>query len=1298
MWNRIGCLFLIFLFAATLNVPLNAATSSYESTLIIVPDHFSTIQQAINNASNGDTIFVRAGTYYENIIIDKPLSLVGENRDTTVIDGSHARNVVYIIASNVSVTEFTIRNSGNQSNAGVLLGQMWNYQCANVNISGNEISGNQYGILLALSFNCTISGNIISSNGIGVQDQSRDFDCNIWTMNVDGSNQTLLTTNEMWDDGPEWHPVDNRMLYERFTTPFSTDLDSDIWVMNSDGTNNTRLTFDSKSNMVGGWNPDGSKVVYHSAKSGNGDIWIMDADGTNDKQLTTNPADDAMPTWSPDGNRIIFVSNRTGNQDMWIMNADGSNQTQLTEGIPFVMGGTWSPNGSKIAFHSIENGQNGNWEIWTMNSDGTNVTKLLATPHREAFPHWSPDGNKIAYGSDEMGSWDIWIMNSDGTSRTRITTEWDTEEICSWSPDGSKLAFARASWSLPNLDKISDNVISENEQVGVLLERSSCGATVNSNLIFYNGHGLIANQSNNNYVTNNLIENNTEGVAPGGYVGYGLGIYINMASFNTFSNNSLAGNTFNFCIDAHSSAEYTNYMDDSNTAEGKPIYYWINQENRKVPEDAGSVVLVNSKNILVENLLVDSRCSAGVLTWNMNSSTIRNVTSTNNANGIGLTCSNDNVLTNNTLKDNSVQVGMLVQGSSNNTFRDNIMLNNGLEFGVLPLGPDIQLRYWDNDIDVSNTVNGRKVYYWRNQTNSTIPEDAGVVYLVNCSDIAVRNVEVSRNYLGLTLVNTNNSIVESISIHDCAWGTLLYSSHSNSLSNNNITRGLWWGIGAIILASDNNTLEGNTIAGMTGFPQPPTGPPAGAGIGLAFSNGNKIFRNNFTNNTRQVTMLQPSNSTWDGGYVINGFGNYWSDYVGEDLFWGQNQNLIGEDGIGDTPYVIDANNVDHYPLILPWTNHGTEYDCVFRVFGSSMSPTILAKDMIHVSNTTDQSEIFAAPYPDGDLIVHKKAEDESVYIVRRAIAKWFENGTWFFRVKADGGNQEETVIPFSLVVGRVVSLFRPFDAGYRGRTLTVCVYSNSTLDGFSFDAASKSISFNATGALLRNETEAGYCAVYIPAALLSVVDDVRINNASVSFSSDNYERYTVIIFRTEQNDYTASIHASVIGTLPDVAVANIICQKTIIGEGYTTSINVTIENQGDFQETFNVTLYANDTAVQTLAVTLQYKSVQNVTFTWNTTVFGRSNFTLSAIIEPLQDEIDVADNAKTDGTVRVGIPGDINGDGYVGIDDIFAIASHFSQEPGHPDWNPNLDINGDDYVGIDDIFTAAQHFGQEENP
>jgi hypothetical protein len=55
---------------------------------------------------------------------------------------------------------------------------------------------------------------------------------------------------------------------------------------------------------------------------------------------------------------------------------------------------------------------------------------------------------------------------------------------------------------------------------------------------------------------------------------------------------------------------------------------------------------------------------------------------------------------------------------------------------------------------------------------------------------------------------------------------------------------------------------------------------------------------------------------WDDGYPS--VGNYWSDYDSIDNFWGENQNFKGCDMIGDKPYVIDENNRDRYPLMIPW--------------------------------------------------------------------------------------------------------------------------------------------------------------------------------------------------------------------------------------------------------------------------------------------------------------------------------------------------------------------------------------------
>jgi len=88
----------------------------------------------------------------------------------------------------------------------------------------------------------------------------------------------------------------------------------------------------------------------------------------------------------------------------------------------------------------------------------------------------------------------------------------------------------------------------------------------------------------------------------------------------------------------------------------------------------------------------------------------------------------------------------------------------------------------------------------------------------------------------------------------------------------------------------------------------------GLGIYLDRSSNNSIHHNNF-NNTNQV-LTSESINTWDDGYPSGG--NYWSNYNGTDLYGGPGQNETGGDGIGDSPYVINENNQDNYPLMNPW--------------------------------------------------------------------------------------------------------------------------------------------------------------------------------------------------------------------------------------------------------------------------------------------------------------------------------------------------------------------------------------------
>jgi parallel beta-helix repeat protein len=125
------------------------------------PGNYSTIQDAIDNSSNGDTVYVYddSSPYIENITIDKSINLIGEDRNTTIIDGNYTEFVVYISADWVNFSGFIVKNSSKRSfDAGIYIDSNYN------KIYNNYIYSNYIGILIWGKDCNTIRSNIITSN------------------------------------------------------------------------------------------------------------------------------------------------------------------------------------------------------------------------------------------------------------------------------------------------------------------------------------------------------------------------------------------------------------------------------------------------------------------------------------------------------------------------------------------------------------------------------------------------------------------------------------------------------------------------------------------------------------------------------------------------------------------------------------------------------------------------------------------------------------------------------------------------------------------------------------------------------------------------------------------------------------------------------------------------------------------------------------------------------------------------------------------------------------------------------
>lgn len=161
----------LILFLVLINLLLNPciAFEDFSTNRIIYvggngSGNYSFIQDAVDAASDGDTIYVYNGTYYEHLRIEKPINLIGENRENTIINGENNGNCVFINASYVTISGFTIENTKDN---GIYVHGLF-HKGRNLNISDNIIKNNYYGIQIYHSLNNIISSNIIQNNFVGV--------------------------------------------------------------------------------------------------------------------------------------------------------------------------------------------------------------------------------------------------------------------------------------------------------------------------------------------------------------------------------------------------------------------------------------------------------------------------------------------------------------------------------------------------------------------------------------------------------------------------------------------------------------------------------------------------------------------------------------------------------------------------------------------------------------------------------------------------------------------------------------------------------------------------------------------------------------------------------------------------------------------------------------------------------------------------------------------------------------------------------------------------------------------------
>ena len=165
------------------------------------PGNYTRVQDAIDDASDGDIVFVYNGTYYENLIVNKTIDLIGEDKNTTIIDSGGTGSVVYISSDGVRISDFTLKNSGlTWPDSGIRL-----YYSNNTKIINNTISYCCIGIQLFFSHNNTITANRVFNNNRSIAftfsndniisgDNVSNSEHGIW---IDFSSRNTITSNNV---------------------------------------------------------------------------------------------------------------------------------------------------------------------------------------------------------------------------------------------------------------------------------------------------------------------------------------------------------------------------------------------------------------------------------------------------------------------------------------------------------------------------------------------------------------------------------------------------------------------------------------------------------------------------------------------------------------------------------------------------------------------------------------------------------------------------------------------------------------------------------------------------------------------------------------------------------------------------------------------------------------------------------------------------------------------------------------------------------------------------------------------
>lgn len=342
--------------------------------------------------------------------------------------------------------------------------------------------------------------------------------------------------------------------------------------------------------------------------------------------------------------------------------------------------------------------------------------------------------------------------------------------------------------------------------------------------------------------------------------------------------------------------------------------------------------------------------------------TISNNTICSNGRGIGLGLfSNTNIVSHNNISHNGF-FGISMYGSRSNTLWSNTFQDDGIFMDHDNMGI---MSHFIHTITPNNTVNGKPVYYYLNQTGLDIDSiPVGQLILVNCSNCMVSDINVSNTAVGAELAFSSNITIKDSTFSQNYHGVYMFSSSNNTISNNSISYNNHTSIylnyfnannmisdnnishaayGAIwLIYSDSNTITCNIISEHN------------AGIGTHSSYTNTIHGNTICSvNTVGIYILSQANTISDNTILASNMGIQLGGISHSVYNNNISKNSIGIDVCGSSDNVIYDNNI-------------SDNGCGVRLHAASNANTISYNNIV---NSTDYGVNITAD-PTANLFHH----------------------------------------------------------------------------------------------------------------------------------------------------------------------------------------------------------------------------------------------------------------------------------------------------------------------------------------